>query len=250
MSGHSFTDDCPRCGGDYLECSTESKPFDSPEGVCLECGFGYHTVCYLATLDEVNEMRAEEGMDLEPLYELKKPAGEWKDSDWITESPDISQLTIAEGVELVTGKVTPIVSFTGKYRFLSNFYPSKVLYDGEQCRTVEHAYQAAKAVKSNDRLMIRLADTPGQAKRVGRKVQLREHWEEVKVPIMLQLLKQKFGDRALGDKLLATDDAQLIEGNSWGDTYWGVCNGVGTNVLGTLLMQVRDELGKGGTMCG
>jgi hypothetical protein len=102
----------------------------------------------------------------------------------------------------------------------------------------------------DDRLRIRLADTPAEAKRLGKTILLRKHWEEVKVYIMLHLLKQKFAVPVLRDELLATGDAQLIEGNTWGDIYWGVCGGVGKNVLGMLLMQVRDELGKGGTMCG
>lgn len=64
--------------------------------------------------------------------------------------------------------------------------------------------------------------------------------------VMLQLLRQKFlGDEELRRKLLRTGDAMLVEGNYWGDTYWGVCFGSGKNMLGKLLMQVREELRKG-----
>lgn len=236
MSGLSYTGECPRCGGDCMETSLESKPHNSVEGFCLECGFGYHTVCYLSTLEEVNKIREEaEECELGPLGELKKPASEWNDSDWI---PSKQENEFAQKAHTAT----PITVFSGEHRFLSNFYPSEVCYDGEQYRTVEHAYQAAKAIKSDDRLRVRDASSPAQAKRLGRTILLRKHWEEVKVHVMLQLLRQKFSAPVLKGALLDTGNAQLIEGNNWSDTFWGVCNGVGTNVLGTLLMRVRDEI--------
>lgn len=68
-------------------------------------------------------------------------------------------------------------------------------------------------------------------------------WDTVKTVIMYDLLKQKFGKEPFKTKLLNTGDAKLVEGNWWNDTYWGVCNGVGENRLGILLMLVREYYG-------
>ena len=59
---------------------------------------------------------------------------------------------------------------------------------------------------------------------------------------MEDFLRQKFTDSDLKEKLLATGDAELIEGNHWGDVIWGVCNGIGENNLGKLLMNIRNDL--------
>lgn len=136
-----------------------------------------------------------------------------------------------------------ITSFSGENRFLSNFWPALVYYGGLAYPSVEHAYVAAKTVDIDLRLQIRDTETPGQVKRLGRKIELRSDWEEIKVDTMRYLVTQKFRDnKELGDLLLATGDLELIEGNTWGDTFWGVCNGVGSNRLGHILMEVRDAL--------
>lgn len=127
-------------------------------------------------------------------------------------------------------------------RFLSNFYPATVKYDGCPYATVEHAYQAAKTTDLRWRLRVGSAFGPGAAKKLGRLVPLRRDWEQIKQRVMLELLRDKFRDPVLRDKLLATGDAELIEGNHWHDTYWGVCNGAGENHLGKLLMVLRGEL--------
>src|SRR4051812_19647737 len=119
----------------------------------------------------------------------------------------------------------PITSFTGRYRFLSNFAYSRVITDGPggkmEWTTVEHAYQSCKHGSEAWRLTVWTATTPGQAKRIGRRVPLRSDWEKVKVPIMLDLLRQKFSKGYLREWLIETGDRELIEGNWWGDTYWG-----------------------------
>ena len=136
-----------------------------------------------------------------------------------------------------------IKEFQGKYRFLSNFFPSPVMWNNIEYPTVEHAYQAAKTLDVDKREIIRLQPTPGQAKRIGRVIPLREDWNEVKLKIMEYLVKQKFTRHEnLKEQLLATGDEKLAEGNSWNDTYWGVCRGVGKNYLGIILMKVREEL--------
>ena len=138
--------------------------------------------------------------------------------------------------------------FQGSWRFLSNFYPVEVELDGEAYPTVEHAYQAAKTLDKASRFPFTFAAahlrlrTPGDAKRAGRRLRIRPDWEQVKRDVMCILLRRKFAHAPLRGRLLGTGDAELIEGNTWGDTYWGVCQERGHNWLGRLLMQVRAEL--------
>lgn len=136
-----------------------------------------------------------------------------------------------------------IDSFQGEHRFLSNFWPATVWFEGFTYASVEHAYVAAKTLDQAERMIICQMASPGAAKRYGRKLALRPDWETVKVQIMDDLLRRKFEHPELRQKLIDTgDDTPLIEGNTWGDTFWGVCNGVGQNMLGTLLMTIRAEL--------
>jgi ribA/ribD-fused uncharacterized protein len=135
-----------------------------------------------------------------------------------------------------------IDSFRGEYEFLSNFYPSPVVYDGVRYETVEHAYQAAKTEVPAMRLSIRDALSPAIAKKMGRRVRMRWDWDDVKYGIMLGLVRQKFNNPTLRDKLLATGNEGLEEGNTWGDTYWGTVDGRGANNLGKILEHVRGEL--------
>ena len=135
-----------------------------------------------------------------------------------------------------------IDKFTGKYRFLSNFYPARVTYGGVTYSTVEHAYQASKTLDIPERVLISAMPTPGNAKREGRHVTLRPDWENVKLVIMEELLQQKFAIPELRKALLDTGNSILIEGNNWGDSFWGTYHGIGANHLGKLLMKIREEL--------
>lgn len=136
-----------------------------------------------------------------------------------------------------------IDSFVGEYAFLSNFYPVQIEYGGEIYPSAEHAFQAAKTPDEEQRKKIREALNPGQAKRLGRRVSLRKDWSSVKVSVMRDLLRQKFGAGSdLAQRLLDTGNAKLVEGNTWDDVYWGVCEGRGQNKLGLLLMEIREEL--------
>jgi len=151
---------------------------------------------------------------------------------------------------------TPISLFSGQYRFLSNFFQAPVvlsfIHEGKRHRftmpTVENAYQAAKVdTRLMDRVMrvqAFVSLTAGEAKKAGRSVALRADWERIKLPLMYALLVQKFTPTDLRARLLATGDAELIEGNAWKDTYWGVDSrtGVGENHLGKTLMRVRAEI--------
>jgi ribA/ribD-fused uncharacterized protein len=139
--------------------------------------------------------------------------------------------------------VPAIDRFDGEYEFLSNFYPSWVELDGQRYVTVEHAYQAAKTLDSGEREAFQRTSDPGRAKRMGRRLRLRRDWESVKVDVMWGLLRQKFSPGTeLAARLLATGDAELVEGNTWEDDFWGVYRGKGQNWLGRLLMEVREEI--------
>ena len=133
---------------------------------------------------------------------------------------------------------------TPPYEFLSNFYPAIVCLDGELYRTVEHAYQAAKTLDLEKRKQIQSVIKPGYAKKLGKNVVLRDNWNEMKLTAMKELLIYKFSTYELRIKLLATLSEELVEGNWWGDTYWGVCRGQGQNHLGRLLMEIRSEAQK------
>jgi N-glycosidase YbiA len=137
-----------------------------------------------------------------------------------------------------------ILGFTGRYKFLSNFHSSKIKdEDGIIYATVEHAYQAAKTLNKTQSRRVRKAETPGESKRLGRKVTIRYDWEQIKDEMMMKFLRLKFSQhRDLRDALIKTGDEYLEETNNWGDTYWGVCKGVGKNILGKLLMEIRDKL--------
>lgn len=157
-----------------------------------------------------------------------------------------------DGGEVEPKDKTPaITAFRGEHRFLSNFYPAEVRMSGMEYPTVEHAFQAAKTTDPNLRWKVRAAGTPGEAKRMGKNLELRPDWEEIKLEVMLALVRYKFTHHAeLAKKLLATGNATLVEGNDWGDTFWGACRKgfhgqaplEGQNHLGLILMKVRDEI--------
>ena len=135
-----------------------------------------------------------------------------------------------------------IDSFRNEYFFLSNFFERPVTFDGITYQNNEAAFQAQKTLDPAERAAFASLNPP-QAKHKGRRVTLRSDWERVKVDLMYQICKAKFTQHAdLAEQLLATGDAELIEGNTWGDRIWGAVNGVGANNLGKILMRIRAEL--------
>lgn len=135
-----------------------------------------------------------------------------------------------------------IKSFDGKYRFLSNFWEAPVLYDGLFYQNNEAAFQAAKVEDHNERGTFQGLN-PSQAKKKGRYVELRSDWEDIKTNVMVEIVLDKFiRNPILTFKLILTKNAYLEEGNTWNDKIWGVCNGVGENRLGHILMGVRQIL--------
>lgn len=136
-------------------------------------------------------------------------------------------------------RIERIERFEGEYSFLSNFSPAEVVFEGITYPTVEHAYQAAKTVFPDEREWVRSQTSPALARKAGRKVTKRADWDPINT--MSYLVAYKFvSHKDLAEKLLATKPAELIEGNWWGDEFWGVCNGKGKNNLGRILMKVRD----------
>lgn len=142
-----------------------------------------------------------------------------------------------------------IKGFSGEYRFLSNFFPCKIILYGLQYPSVEHAYVACKHQEydliEHNKMVVMSA---GQVKRYGRLIPIRKNWDSIKTAVMLGLLRKKFSNELNPDLvtlLLATENAYIEETNLWGDVFWGVSHGKGLNVLGNLLMTVREELRHG-----
>lgn len=138
-----------------------------------------------------------------------------------------------------------ISEFRGEYRFLSNFYICPVKHGARTWRSAEHAYQASKTMIPAEKNRIAEHFSAGAAKKAGCQITLRKDWEEKKIRIMDEIVRAKFSQNSvLRDLLLRTGDRNLIEGNQWGDTVWGVDSrtGKGENYLGKILMKIRAEL--------
>ena len=166
---------------------------------------------------------------------------------------DVTSIESAESIEHDTvvcvrlkegQKLNKIDSFSGEYEFLSNFYPCKIVYDGLEYASAEAAFQAAKFPPTERQYFTTMK--PGEAKKAGRKAPLPKNWNKRRLDIMREVVARKFmQNQELAEKLIATGDAELIEGNWWGDNFWGVCwktVGKGHNHLGKILMELRDEL--------
>lgn len=135
-----------------------------------------------------------------------------------------------------------ITKFRGEWFFLSNFYETKVTFEGLMYNNAESAFQAMKCRYYDDRIKF-FSKTGTQAKQIGKRIRLRDDWESVKLDYMYKIIKAKFEQNDfICRQLIDTGDSEIEEHNDWSDTYWGICNGCGENHLGKILMQVRDEL--------
>lgn len=131
--------------------------------------------------------------------------------------------------------------FRDEYFFLSNFYEAPITYCGITYRNNEAAFQAQKC-KSRDEQMRFANLSPAEAKKLGRRVELRKDWEDVKISVMREIVSAKFDQNPrLAEKLIETGDEYLEEGNNWGDRIWGTVNGKGANNLGRILMEERER---------
>jgi ribA/ribD-fused uncharacterized protein len=135
-----------------------------------------------------------------------------------------------------------IDSFRDQHRFLSNFYPCHVEFFNAVFPSVEHAYQAAK-VEPEDRG--RFTDpkvSPAEAKKWGNECPLPPRWDDRRLFVMHDIVQAKFlYNENLRHRLLMTGDEELVEGNVWGDKFWGRVGGYGENWLGRILMSIRTD---------
>lgn len=136
--------------------------------------------------------------------------------------------------------------FADRYRWLSNFAEVTVVFDGLIFPSVEHAYVSAKCDDPKFKMECSQGNfTAGQIKRKGRKVALTPRWnEKMKIYVMTHLLIQKFHKEPYRTYLINTGEQHIQEGNTWGDTFWGVelHSGNGCNHLGKIIMEIRNEL--------
>lgn len=174
--------------------------------------------------------------------------------EWLHPYPndDTELLRILQWIEATFDKIerledddVPIDAFIGEYRFLSNFYAAEIEIDGKTYPSVEHWYQANKAVDELHHDHVRSCKSPWKTKKRGRSLpEIRTDWDDVKVEILRRGIEAKFSRHPdLAAKLVATWPRELIEGNHWGDTFWGVdtSTGEGQNLLGKMLMEIRDR---------
>lgn len=142
-----------------------------------------------------------------------------------------------------------ICSFRGEYKFLSNFSGGPVVVDGVRFPSAEAAYQAQKTSDPNDIEKLIRAKNPVIAKSLGKKVSVKPGFfsGDDRIRAMMKVVRAKFAPGTeMGRLLLITGSRVLIEGNTWGDTYFGMIykNGeiIGQNILGVCLMVQRDKL--------
>lgn len=137
-----------------------------------------------------------------------------------------------------------IKEFKNQYFFLSNFYECPIYYNKLVFCNAEAAFQAQKVIDEKEQYKF-INLNASQARKLGKTIVLRKDWEEVKDNIMYEIVKRKFTvNKKLQQKLIDTKDEELVEGNWWHDTYWGIDSktGIGKNKLGKILMKVREEV--------
>lgn len=142
-----------------------------------------------------------------------------------------------------------INSFRGYHAWLSNMYDCNIEFMGHKFKSVENAYMFAKRPNDEEWLSKCLSMSPGDVKKASRFISVREDWESVKLSVMYELLKQKFTQEPFRTDLLNTRGENIVEGNRWNDTFWGVdvkvTPNVGENWLGRLIMDIRTKLKNG-----
>lgn len=136
-----------------------------------------------------------------------------------------------------------VLEFRNEYYFLSNMYECEVVYKGIKFRSSESLFQACKACNNED--FMKFINLNGyEAKKLGRSIKLRKDWNDIRINVMYEILKLKFNNKELRNKLLETGNEELIEGNYWNDKFWGISlkDYKGDNNLGKLLMRIRKEI--------
>jgi len=137
-----------------------------------------------------------------------------------------------------------------KWGDLSNFAKSEIEVDGKKWKTVEHYFQAQKTLDEKEQEKIRKSFKPKIAKKLGREIELRSDWEQVRVDVMRKALNEKFDKLEFQKVLLATRERPIYEDAPW-DEFWGTGNyratEPGKNMLGELLMEIRDRIRNNGS---
>ena len=136
-----------------------------------------------------------------------------------------------------------------KNGYLSNFYPCLVTINGLTYKNSEVAYQSMKTLDVDDRVRFTEYEAV-ESKKKGKKLEIRPDWDEVKYPLMVEVLYAKFTQNEdLKEKLLATGDEEFLENTTrWHDNIWGNCNCEkckdipGQNLLGKAIGEVRDMI--------
>jgi hypothetical protein len=152
-------------------------------------------------------------------------------------------------------KTGVIAKFEGEYSFLSNFHQSEFVWRGQAFQSGEHAFQYAKGYHIPDSYLKDMTDyfdsviaapTPAKAKYLGRAVNIDvKSWDAQRITYMREIIHEKFYQCQLAGPLINTGACLLVEGNDWGDKFWGRCldkttgKMVGLNTLGTILMEER-----------
>jgi ribA/ribD-fused uncharacterized protein len=138
-----------------------------------------------------------------------------------------------------------IPQFKDSHRWLSNFHPCEIRFRGLRYASVEYAYMSAKSEdKEWKKMCAEAKEKQSIIKRKSRELDLVANWETLKMDVMRECLELKFNQEPFKTWLLETGDAYLQEGNTWGDTFWGVDleTGAGENHLGKLIMEIREKL--------
>lgn len=131
------------------------------------------------------------------------------------------------------------MKFRNEYAFLSNMYPAEIRCNGMKFKCVESAFQAFKT--SNVEIQKSFQDLTGpEAKRLGRRIKLRPGWERQKIKVMAALVQIKFHQHPDLLKKLLEINEEIVEDNTWKDTFWGRYNGYGENHLGKILMNIQN----------
>lgn len=137
-----------------------------------------------------------------------------------------------------------IEEFSGDHRFLSNFWLSPIVMGDHVYPSTENAYQAAKYPKAERQQFTTCS--PAKAKELGQRITNPKNWPTEKLKVMKKVLEQKFRVNTFNAILLvSTGGALIVEGNTWDDIFWGVCDGAGENNLGRILMDIRETLNPG-----
>ena len=139
-----------------------------------------------------------------------------------------------------------IKEFQGEYRWLSNFWPVNIKYNERNFTTLEHAFMSQKNLSKVWQDFCSQEPDAKVVSKLGKEIMLRPDWDSIKVDLMKELVELKFSQDDLKEKLVATKNMEIQEGNTWGDTFWGVDleTQKGENLLGKIIMDARNKLSR------